>query len=139
MLINQLKNIYLKYYSTLMYHKRADQFDELFLFLESFKHVSLMIRYGYKMYFFVWMISSYCFMIAAASSGFSTFSSFPFNSSDSIISLMVMESISCFLIYSLLCLLVFFVFSEILCCCKKITAIPEFKNILYKQKMLCVT
>ena len=40
MLINQLKNIYLKYYSTLMYLKLADQFDELFLFLESFKQFS---------------------------------------------------------------------------------------------------
>ena len=67
------------------------------------------------------MISSYCFMTPAASSGFSTLSAFFFNSSVlfSVISLLIMESISCFLISSLLIRLLFLVFSETFCSYKQ--------------------
>ena len=45
-------NIYLKYYSTLVYVKLADQLDELFFLSKPFKHFSLMIRYGYDVFLF---------------------------------------------------------------------------------------
>ena len=57
--------------------------------------------------------------MAAASSGFSALSAFSFNSSVLNISLLVMESINCFLISSLLNLFVFLVFSEPSCSCKQ--------------------
>ena len=76
-------------------------------------------------FLFVRRIFSYCFMISASSSGFSTFSAFSFSSSVSTTSLMVMESISSFSISSLLSRLVFLVFSEPLRSYKqKINAIP---------------
>ena len=63
-------------------------------------------------FFFVRIISSYCFMISAASSGFSALWAFSFNSSISITLLMVMECISRFFISSLASLFVFLMFSE---------------------------
>ena len=82
-------------------------------------------------FFFVRIIPSYYFMMAAVSSGFSTLSAFLFNSSVSIIPLLIMESINCFLISSLVSLLVFLVFSEPFCGCKqKMTTIPQRKNVM---------
>ena len=69
-------------------------------------------------FFFVLIISLYCFTMSTASLGFSALSGLSFNSSASIISLLIMESINCFLISSLLDPLVFLVFSESLCNCK---------------------
>ena len=71
-----------------------------------------MICYGYNIFLFC--VTSYCFVIAVASSGFSIFSDFSFNSSVSILSLMVMELISSFLISSSLSRLAFFL-SESFC------------------------
>ena len=56
--------------------------------------------------------------MVAASSSFSALSTFSFNYFASIISLLIMESISCFLISNLLSLLVFFVTLEPFCSCK---------------------
>ena len=61
-------------------------------------------------FLFVRIIFFYSFMMAEASSGFSTLSGFSFSSSVSITSLIVMESISCFLISSIVNRLVFGVF-----------------------------
>ena len=52
--------------------------------------------------FFVRRISSYCLIISAASSGFCTFSASLFRLSTSIALLMIMDSINCFLISSML-------------------------------------
>ena len=77
-------------------------------------------------FLFVRIIFFYSFMMAEASSGFSTLSGFSFSSSVSITSLIVMESISCFLISSLVNRLVFLVFSEPLHSYKqKMTAMPQ--------------
>ena len=62
-------------------------------------------------FFFVRIISSYCFMTSAAYSGFSTFSAFSFNYV-SITLLVVMESISSFFISSLVSRFVLLVFSQ---------------------------
>ena len=62
-------------------------------------------------FLFVWRISLYCFIMFAASSGFSTFSAGSFKSSISTELLMVMDSVSCFLISSLLRRFVFWLFS----------------------------
>ena len=64
-------------------------------------------------FFFVQIISLYCFIMSAAPSGLSTLLTFSFNSSVSIISLFSMESIiNCFFISPLLSHLGFLVFSE---------------------------
>ena len=69
-------------------------------------------------FFFVLILSLYCVTMSTASLGFSALSGLSFNSSASIISFLIMESINCFLISSLLDPLVFLVFSESLCNCK---------------------
>ena len=64
-------------------------------------------------FFFVRIISSYCFIMLAASSIFSTLSAFSFNSSSlSTLPLLIIESISCYLISSLLSVLIFLALSE---------------------------
>ena len=63
-------------------------------------------------FFFVLIISLYCFITAAASSCFSAFSTFFFNSTISIMSLFTIDSINCFFISSLLGLFVFLAFLE---------------------------
>ena len=105
MLINQLKNIYFKYYSNCVYLQLAYHLYKLFLLPEAFENISLMMRYRYNTLIFVRIISSYCFMTSAASSGFSTFSACSFNPSVSTVLLVVNDSSGLFLF--LLCLVVF--------------------------------
>ena len=77
-------------------------------------------------FFFVQIISSYCFIMAAGSSGLPALSARSFNFSVSIVSLFTMESINCSFISSLLNLLVFLVFLEPFCSCKqKVTFMPQ--------------
>ena len=64
------------------------------------------------------IISLYCFITVAASYGFSTLSAFWFSSTVSVISLLIMESVNCFLIPSLVIRLVFLL-PEPCCCYKK--------------------
>ena len=70
-------------------------------------------------FFYVRIISWYCFIMTAASSSAFALSAFSSNSPVSIISLLIMESINCFLIFFLLSLLVFFVVLEPFCCYKQ--------------------
>ena len=72
------------------------------------------------------IISLYCFITSAASLIFSTSPAILFSSCVSTVLLLNIESTNCFLISSLLSLLVFLVFSELFRSCKqKMTTIPQ--------------
>ena len=107
---------------------------KLFFLFEAFENFALKYATDTIPFLFARRISSYCFIISAASSGFCTFLASLFKSSISTTLLMVMDSLNCLSISSLLRRFVFLLFPEFPHSYKqKITAIPKILNTLYNK------